>query len=55
VSERFYEKPWPWLVAALVVAIVLLSRFVEIRFGDDWERRPLGASRTSNGSGTATI
>ncbi len=42
VSERWFEKPWPWLVASGIVALVLLSRFVEVRVGDDWERRSRG-------------
>ena len=42
MSERWFEKPWPWLLASGVVALVLLSRFVEVRLGDDWERRPVG-------------
>ena len=37
--KRAFEKPWPWLVAAGLVALVLASRFVEIRVGSDWERR----------------
>jgi arylsulfatase A-like enzyme len=44
VPERFYEKPWPWLVAAGVVALVLASRLVEIRVGNDWESRPRGTA-----------
>jgi arylsulfatase A-like enzyme len=42
VPPRFFEKPWPWLVAAGVVALVLASRFVEFRVGNDWDRRPRG-------------
>jgi arylsulfatase A-like enzyme len=42
VRERLYQKPWPWLVAAAVAAIVLLSRLVELRVGGDWELRPRG-------------
>ncbi len=44
MAERLYEKPWPWFVAALAVALVLASRFVEVRIGNDWERRPRGSA-----------
>jgi arylsulfatase A-like enzyme len=34
---------WPWLVAAGLVVVALLSTFVEVRLPGDWERRPKGA------------
>jgi arylsulfatase A-like enzyme len=37
------EQRWPWLVAAGIAAVVLLSTFVEIRLPGDWDRRPLGS------------
>jgi arylsulfatase A-like enzyme len=43
VPERLLEKPWLWLAAAGIVGLVLLSRLVEIRVGEDWDLRPRGS------------
>jgi arylsulfatase A-like enzyme len=44
VQKSLLEQRWPWLVAAGIVAVVLLSTFVEIQLPGDWDRRPRGSA-----------
>jgi len=44
VRKRLLEQRWPWLVAAGIGVLVLLSTFVEIRLPGDWDRRPRGSA-----------
>jgi arylsulfatase A-like enzyme len=44
VSKRLLAQRWPWLVAASVTAVTLLSTFVEIQLPGDWDRRPRGSA-----------
>jgi arylsulfatase A-like enzyme len=44
VRKQLIEQRWPWLVAAGVLVIIILSTFFEIRLGGDWDHRPLGSA-----------
>jgi arylsulfatase A-like enzyme len=44
VRKQLVEQRWPWLVAAGVLVVVLLSTFVEIQLPGDWDRRPRGSA-----------
>ncbi len=44
MSKRLLAQRWPWLVAASVTAVALLSTFVEIQLPGEWDRRPLGSA-----------
>ena len=44
MRKQLLEQRWPWLVAAGVLVIALLSTFVEIRLPGDWDRRPRGST-----------
>ena len=35
---------WPWLLAAGLILVAVASRFVDIRFRGDWDRRPTGTA-----------
>ena len=44
MSKRFLDQRWPWLTAASLIALAFLSRIIEIRDPDDWDRRPTGSA-----------
>ena len=44
MRKKRLEQRWPWLVAAGVIVVALLSTFVEIRLPGDWDRRPRGSA-----------
>ena len=37
------DQRWPWLLAAAALILLLLSTFVQIRIGGDWDVRPVGS------------
>jgi arylsulfatase A-like enzyme len=43
VQKRLLEQRWPWLVAAGLSALALISMFVKIRLPGDWDDRPRGS------------
>ena len=44
MSTSLLDRRWPWVVAALVVALAFLSTVLEVRFGSDADRRPTGSA-----------
>jgi arylsulfatase A-like enzyme len=44
VRIQLLEQRWPWLVAAGIVVLILLSSFVDVQIGDDWDHRSTGSA-----------
>jgi arylsulfatase A-like enzyme len=42
VRKSSLDKRWPWFLAAAVLILMLLSTFVRVRVGGDWDDRPAG-------------
>jgi choline-sulfatase len=45
VPKRLLDQRWPWLAAAVVIVLVFLSTFVDLRMpGTHWDPRPVGTA-----------
>jgi arylsulfatase A-like enzyme len=42
VRNRLLAQRWPWILAAGLIVVALLSTIVRIRLPGDWDTRPLG-------------
>lgn len=43
MQNRLLAQRWPWLTAAGAVVLALAFSFVDVRLGDEWDRRPTGS------------
>ncbi len=44
MGKKLLDRRWPWLVAASVLLLVLLSTIVEVQLPGRWDRRPRGSA-----------
>lgn len=43
MKKKLIDRRWPWLVVAVVIALIFLSTIVEIRLPISWDGRPNGS------------
>ncbi len=43
MAKRLIDQRWPWILAAVAIAIVFLSTSVEFHRPVDWDERPVGS------------